>query len=85
MPESIKYYKEKIKKLGNQVRKLKNELNARIKAWSKTQEGLLATIEELRLRTEELEKFEKFTIGRELRMMELKKRIKELEEKEHGD
>ena len=77
----INYYMEKIKKLEKQVRELRKELNARIKAWSKTQEGLLATIEELRRRTEELEKFEKFTIGRELRMVELKKRIRELEGK----
>ena len=81
MPKDTQHYKEKIKKLENLVRKLKNELNARIKAWSKTQEGLLTTIEELRRRTEELEKFEKFTIGRELRMVELKKRIRELEGK----
>ena len=81
MPKDIQRYKERIKKLENQARKLKNELNARIKAWSKTQDGLLATIEELRHRTEELEKFEKFTIGRELKMVELKKRIVELEGK----
>jgi len=35
----------------------------------------------LKDRTEELEKFNKLTIGRELRMVELKERIKELEEK----
>ena len=81
MPKKTKYYKEKIKKLEKQAKELRNKLNARIKTWSKTQEGLLATIEELRLRTEELEKFEKFTIGRELRMMELKKKVRELEGK----
>ena len=82
MPKNIQHYKEKIKKLEKQASGLRSELNARIKAWSKTQDGLLATIEELRHRTEELEKFEKFTIGRELRMMELKKRISELESKQ---
>ena len=81
MSKDKEYYKKKIKSLEKQARELRNKLNARIKTWSKTQEGLLATIEELRLRTEELEKFEKFTIGRELRMMELKKRIRELEGK----
>ena len=81
MGKDKEYYKKKIKSLEKQAREFRNKLNARIKTWSKTQEGLLATIEELRLRTEELEKFEKFTIGRELRMMELKKRIRELEGK----
>jgi len=37
--------------------------------------------EELRKRVEELEKFSKLTVGRELRMIELKKKIKELERK----
>ena len=63
MKEDTRHYKEEIKKLKNQVNEFRNKLNSRIKTWSKTQEGLLATIEELRLRTEELEKFEKFTIG----------------------
>ena len=81
MEQGTRHYKEEIRKLKMHSKELRNELNARIKAWSKTQEGLLATIEELRRRTEELEKFEKFTIGRELRMVELKKRIRELEGK----
>ena len=37
--------------------------------------------EEVRKRKEDLEKFYKLTVGRELRMIELKKKIKELEEK----
>ncbi|MCD6528528.1 hypothetical protein J7K44_02725, partial [bacterium] len=36
---------------------------------------------EIEKRKEELEKFYKLTVGRELRMIELKKKIKELEEK----
>lgn len=81
MKEGTRHCKEEVKRLKKQIKESRNELNARMKAWSKTQEGLLATIEELRQRTEELEKFEKFTIGRELRMVELKKRIRELEGK----
>ena len=41
--------------------------------------------EELRRRAGELERFHKLAVGRELRMVELKKRIKELEEKSRGD
>ena len=85
MPKEAKYYKEKIKRLESQVKELKKQLRIKPKAQSKTQAGLLATIDELRRRTEELEKFEKFTIGRELRMMELKKKIKVLEGSDHGD
>lgn len=36
--------------------------------------------EELRVRNEELEKFKKIAVGRELRMIELKNKIKQLEE-----
>jgi len=41
----------------------------------------IKTEEELKTKYEELEKFSKVAVGRELKMMELKKRIKELEEK----
>jgi hypothetical protein len=37
--------------------------------------------EELGKRTEESERFSKLSVGRELKMVELKKRMKELEEK----
>jgi len=42
--------------------------------------------EELREKNEELEKFKEMTIGRELKLIELKNKVKELEEKlnEHG-
>jgi PAS domain S-box-containing protein len=45
----------------------------------KAEEELRRSKEELQSKVEELEKFNKMTIGRELRMIELKRRIKELE------
>ena len=42
---------------------------------------LKESYEEIKKRKEDLEKFYKLTVGRELRMVELKKQIKELEEK----
>lgn len=47
----------------------------------RNEENLKKLNEELRKKVEELEKFKKFSVGRELKMVELKKRIKELEEK----
>jgi PAS domain S-box-containing protein len=45
----------------------------------KAEERLRRSKEELQSKVEELEKFNKLTIGRELKMVELKRRIKELE------
>jgi predicted nucleic acid-binding Zn-ribbon protein len=39
------------------------------------------TEEELKEKNEELEKFNKFAVGRELRIIELKNKVKELEKK----
>jgi PAS domain S-box-containing protein len=47
----------------------------------KSEEQLKKLNKELALRIEELERFNKLAIGRELKMIELKKRIKELENK----
>lgn len=45
------------------------------------EEEIKKRTKELRERVGELEKFQKLTVGRELKMIELKKKIKELEEK----
>jgi hypothetical protein len=47
----------------------------------KVEEQMTKVNKELELRIEELEKFSKLTVGRELKMIELKKRVKQLEEK----
>jgi PAS domain S-box-containing protein len=50
----------------------------------KESEGELKRLnEELKSKVEELDKFNKMAVGRELRMAELKKKVKELEEKLH--
>ena len=46
---------------------------------------LQTAYEEIKKRKEDLEKFYKLTVGRELRMIELKKKIKELEERVKGN
>lgn len=56
----------------------KEILEQRVK--EKTRELQMA-YEDIKKKKEELEKFYKFAVGRELRMIELKKKIKELEEK----
>jgi PAS domain S-box-containing protein len=48
----------------------------------KTEEDLEKLNKELHSRLEELERFNRLAVGRELKMIELKKRIKELEEKQ---
>ena len=47
----------------------------------KYEEELKKLNEELKAKVDELEKFQKVAVGRELKMIELKKKIKELEEK----
>ena len=64
-------------------------LEIKVKARTKELEDLTQNLEkkvkertqELQKRVEQLEKFSTLTVGRELKMLDLKKRIKELEEK----
>ncbi|MFH1657453.1 MAG: hypothetical protein ABH919_03225, partial [bacterium] len=61
--------KERTRELENKTLELENQKQAMEK-----------TYQEIKKRKEELEKFYNLTIGREMRMIELKKKIKELEE-----
>jgi len=66
-------YKVNIK-TGDEIEQLANEFN-------RMTESLKESREKLEKRIEQLERFHKLTIGRELRMIELKKEIKKLKEK----
>ena len=61
-----------------EVLELKNTINIMVDQLGSTSEKLLAEREKELMRIEELERFRKLTVGRELKMIELKKEIEEL-------
>lgn len=71
----------------------KNILEVKVKARTKELEDLAANLEEqikertkeLQAKMEELEKFNRLAVGREIKMMELKEEIKKLERKKEKD
>jgi len=65
---------EAFRKQAKELKKLNMELEERVKERTK----------ELQKRVNQLERFHKLTIGRELKMIELKKRIKELEKQKYN-
>jgi len=75
--------------LGNdEVSTLSHEINDMLKQIANSQQklkemeqSLVQSNKELKLNVEELEKFKEISVGRELKMVELKKQIKELEER----
>jgi len=77
--------KDEIGQLANSFNEMALELKklkAELEKYSKNLEGQVKRrTKEIESKVYELEKFNRITIGRELRMVELKKRIKELEEK----
>ncbi len=60
---------------------LEQKVEERTRELRGSKEEIERSYEEIKKRKEDLEKFYKLTVGRELRMVELKKKIKELEEK----
>jgi len=83
---------EGLKKSRDELQEAKTSLEVKIKARTGELEKLTQALEdkvqqrtkELQERINQLERFRKLTVGRELKMVELKKRIKELEEKTKG-
>ena len=61
-----------------EVLELKNTINIMVDQLNSTSQKLLAEREKELMRIEELERFRKLTVGRELKMIELKKEIEEL-------
>ena len=68
-----------VKARTKELEELTQSLEVRVKERTK---HLEETKKELQERVEELEKFHKVTVGRELKMMELKKEIGKLKEKD---
>lgn len=77
--------KEKAEQLSKELEELTQNLEKRVKERTeeleKSYKELKERTKEVEKRKEELEKFHKVTVGRELEMVNLKKKIKELEEK----
>jgi len=80
---------ERLQQSTRQLQEAKDVLEIRVKARTRELEELAEGLneqvdertKELRQRIEELERFHKLTVGRETRMMELKKELKSLKEK----
>lgn len=78
----------KVKERTKELEEAKDTLEIRVEARTKELKELSESLEEkvkertkeLRERLEELEKFHRVTVGRELKMVELKEKIKKLEE-----
>jgi len=82
-----------LRKSHEELQETKNVLEIKVRARTKELEELAETLEEkvesrtkrLEVKIEELEKFHKLAVGRELEIIELKRKIKELEEKSKGE
>jgi len=76
--------KDEIGELATAFNKMTNNLGSSREQLKNYSENLKERAKELEEKISELEKFHKMTVGRELRMIELKNRIKELEAKKGG-
>ncbi len=83
--EVVECLKQMVEELENMKAVLEIKVRARTEELRELvenrEEEITKRTKELRERTEELEEFNKVAVGRELKMIELKKEIKELEEK----
>lgn len=89
LEEKVRRRTEELERAKEELEKAKNILEIRVRARTKELENLTESLEEqvrgrtreLRERVEELEKFRKSTVGRELKMIELKEEIERLKER----
>ena len=90
LEKTNKDLKQKVKELENTraiLEDIKGTLEVKVRARVKELEELTQSLEEkvkrrtkeIQKKVQELEKFQKFAVGRELKMIELKKKIKEME------
>lgn len=73
--------KDEIGALSNSLSIMLNRLHSDIKSQKTISKDLIQSREHIKSKNQELEKFNKMIVGRELKMIELKKKIKELEDK----
>jgi len=71
--------KDEISELALSINKMVKDLKESTISKKELEKQVKDKTKELQLKVDELEKFNKLTVGRELKMIELKKRIKELE------
>ncbi len=72
--------KDEIGSLSNSFNIMLKRINVEIDSQKRISNDLVKSKRDLENKNEELEKFNKLAVGRELKMIELKKKIKELEE-----
>lgn len=90
--EALEKEREVLIKTQDQLRVARDTLEVRVRARTEALKRLTEDLErqvkertkELEEKIEELENFQKFAVGREMKMMELKRKIKDLEKKKRG-